>query len=143
MINGSSRRTTNDQDRLLADETKVIESIDEALHGFHVLVELSTLHGVNGDGNVVVLKVSADLVAIELLQPDQHAISDRKRSSNLGDRTVHDDQNSLPLGVELAEDGLLFGKGVSGEAETCRSTSICIMQCIIIETNHSLGLQRP
>lgn len=127
----SSRRTTNDQDRLLADETKVIESIDEALHGVHVLVELSALHGVDGDGNVVVLKVSADLVAVELFQSDQYANFDRKRSTNFGDRTVHDNQHSLPLGVELAEDGLLFGKGVSGEAETCRSTSICIMQCII------------
>lgn len=61
----SNETTTDDQDRLLSDQTLGVHEVDDLVEGVHVLVDLSALDDLPGDGNGVVRKVLVDCLLVD------------------------------------------------------------------------------
>lgn len=52
--------TTNNENRLLSDQTELVHGVNKAEHGVHGLVQLTTLEDVEGGGDVVCVEVCAE-----------------------------------------------------------------------------------
>merc|ERR1712093_122787 len=77
---------TNGEDGLLSDQAELGESVDEIQHGVHSLVDLTTWHDVDREGDVVSLEVLLHGLAVQVV-----------------DDGVGDEEASAPLLVEVGQ----------------------------------------
>jgi hypothetical protein len=97
----SHQPATYDEDRLLADEAKVVERIDNLEHSIHSFVKLAALDDLEGGREVVRIKVAPDLLAV-------HAEDD----------LVNNNENTAPASVTVREVFVLSVEDTVKDLET-------------------------